>query len=239
MTPRQKNMLEAFQASSEVETTPPSEEEAPAPASAPPASRRAKSGLPDVSPELFAVVLCVLVIGSFFLGRWSVSTTVQAAEDVGTEVVKLVVETPASADMIDPMPAMDDEPAPESESEMPPVVTEMHLGTVDMLEANSVAFGDKENLVTVRVASYDNNESGRRRALQTGLYLSSLGFPAMIPVELGDNIFLCVGAAPSARDDELLRMMRELRQIPGPPPSSGPNAFADAYLSNIDKLIAR
>jgi len=232
-------MLEAFQASSEVEMTPPSEEEAPASASEPPARRRAKSGLPDVSPELFAVVLCVLVIGAFFLGRWSVSTTVRAAEDAGTQLTKLVVETPASADMIDPMPAMDDESTPEMESETPPVATELRLGTVSMLEANSVAFDDKENLVTVRVASYDNNESGFRRAVQTGLYLSSLGFPAMQPVELNDHIFLCVGAAPSARDDELLRMMRELRQIPGPPPASGPNAFADAYLSNIDKLIAR
>ena len=190
-------------------------------------------GLPDVAPELFAGVLCVLVIGAFFLGRWSVSTTVRAAE--GTPVTTEVDET-LSMDVTDRTPTMDgEEPAPWVEPE-PTALTVQLPGTVGMLEANSQAFEDMENRRTVRVESYINNEAGRREALSEGVYLSSLGFPAMLPVVLGDNIYLCVGAAPSVKDEELLRIMRELRQIPGPPPASEHKKYADSYLYNIDDV---
>lgn len=240
MTRRHKNMLEAFSASAE-QMTPQSGEPAAAPSAEPPRRPRAKSALPDVSTELFAGILCVLVIGAFFLGRWSVSTTVRAADETttGTRASEMdVAEIPESVEAMKSTATMGistiaGEPVTWS------IPTELRAGTVAMVEANSVALADKKNLVTVRVDSFDNNESGRREALKSALYLSSLDFPAMSPIELGGDIFLCVGAAPSSKDEELLRMMRELHQLPGPPPSNRFGNYGDAYLDNIDNLLNR
>lgn len=236
-------MLEAFQASSELqEPTPPSGAQASKPEPAPAGQRRAKSGVPDVAPELFAVVLCVLVIGSFFLGRWSVGSTVRAGE----KEVHTVQPTVPPAATAQPVPTVIHTEAPAeatatdtaASSEWAPA-GELKPGTLAMLDANTQAFHDKANKYTVRVDSFDNNEAGQRRALKTALYLSELDFPAMAPILRGDDIFLCVGASPSTQDVDLLRMMRELKEIAGPPPARRSKEFGDAYLDNIDHLISR
>jgi hypothetical protein len=237
-------MLEAFKASSdEIDSS--TEERAPSsPSSAPAPARRSKpsGGLPDVAPELFAVVLGVLVVGSFFLGRWSVSTSVQAA-GVKSTLSSGTSEAPASIDASRGSERSVPE-AREAEVVMdvstPQPAREGRGGApLSTLELNHEAFIDPANTMTIRVIYYTDDKDGQAKAFETATYLGDLGFPAMIPVRKGGHVFVCVGAAPKKDDPELLRIQRELRLVVGPPPSSNSGDFESAYVYNIDKLIQR
>ena len=237
-------MLEAFKASSdEIDSS--TEERAPSsPSSAPAPARRSKpsGGLPDVAPELFAVVLGVLVVGSFFLGRWSVSTSVQAA-GVKSTLSSGTSEAPASIDASRGSERSVPE-AREAEVVMdvstPQPAREGRGGApLSTLELNHEAFIDPANTMTIRVVYYTDDEDGQAKAFETATYLGELGFPAMIPVRKGGHVFVCVGAAPKKDDPELLRIQRELRLVEGPPPSSNSGDFLTAYVYPIDRAIKR
>ena len=206
-------------------------------------------GLPDVAPELFAGVLCVLVIGAFFLGRWSVSTTVQAAEGTTSSTTEVVAPL-SSADAGDQTPTMGDElPSHVTDSgprtsaivdpEPQPGLGGEALGSLSLLEQHTRDFMDTTNTVTLRVVYYNDDAEGRRMALNTTQYLAEWGFPVVTPIEAGGYVFVCVGAASSTSDPELLRIRRELRTLPGPPPNSKDGEFASTFVYNIDDLIQR
>lgn len=233
-------MLEAFQASSSLESTPTSGEESQEPGSAPKAQQGANRVLPDVAPGFFAVVLCVLVISSFFLGRWSVGTTVQAADDEKGE------RTP-SAEVAFAQPTTDmgeattasaatEDIEPLADSALQPIVTPDLLSPI---ERHTQAFMDPANVVTLRVIYYVDDEDGQRRALETALHLEAMGFPAVNPIQKGKYVYVCVGAAPTKNDPDLLRYQRELQLVPGPKPYGKPGDYLSAYTYNIDKLITR
>jgi hypothetical protein len=237
-------MLEAFQASSEepVSSTQEGASSQPYQAPAPAVRSKASSGLPDVAPELFALVLGVLVVGSFFLGRWSVSTSVQASSgEVATQPERMNEEplfVNASGELQKPSEPVS---APRVvEPTKPPLVpSDQAQASRNPLEVNHEAFMDSANTQTIRVIYYSDDDDGRTKAFQTATYLAELGFPAMIPVRKGGHVFVCVGAAPKKDDPELLRIQRELRLVVGPPPSSNPGDFESAYVYNIDRLITR
>jgi len=234
VTPRQKNMLEAFQASSHespTESGGASQETS----SASTVSRRAKPGLPDVAPELFAVIFSVLIIGSFFLGRWSATGTVQAAPE-RTPASEEVVMTPAFMGESDATPALMSEPVME---EVPAAKPVSEPGTMSLMEQHTSDFMNKENAVTLRVIYYGDDEQGQRRAYQTALHLEEMGFPVVNPIVKGDYVYVCVGAAASKNDQELMRYQRELQLVPGPKPYGKPGDYASAFPYNIDKLITR
>ena len=237
-------MLEAFQASSE-EPNSSTQEGTPSQsrqASAPAVRTKASGGLPDVAPELFAVVLGVLVVGSFFLGRWSVSTSVQASSgEVATQPSKMGEEplfVNAGGGFTEPVEPVI-EPRVSEPAKSPSAPTQGAETSRNPLEVNHEAFMDPVNTQTIRVIYYSDDDDGRAKAFQTATYLAELGFPAMIPVRKGGHVFVCVGAAPKKDDPELLRIQRELRLVVGPPPSSNPGDFESAYVYNIDRLITR
>jgi hypothetical protein len=236
-------MLEAFKASSE-EPVSSTQEGAPSqPHSAPAPAKRSKAGggLPDVAPELFAVVLGVLVVGSFFLGRWSVGTSVQASSgvsDLSSETAEEPIFFEAARGAREPE-SRETELRPVEGSKPQPVAKERVDVSKSALEVNHEAFMDPANTMTIRVIYYTDDDDGRAKAFQTATYLGELGFPAMIPVRKGGHVFVCVGAAPKKDNPELLRIQRELRLVVGPPPSSNSGDFESAYVYNIDKLIKR
>jgi hypothetical protein len=236
-------MLEAFKASSEepVSSTEEGAPSQPASASAPAARAKARGGVPDVAPELFALVLGVLVVGSFFLGRWSVNTSVQASSGEST-LTSGAAEEPiffdATAGGREPE-ERESEPQAVEVIKPQPVASERSAVSVSPLEVNHKAFMDPANTMTIRVIYYDDDDDGREKAFQTATYLGELGFPAMIPVRKGGNVFVFVGAAPKKDDPELLRIQRELRLVVGPPPSSNSGDFESAYVYPIDRVIQR
>jgi len=227
-------MLEAFQASSH-ESAPESDGASQETSSASTMSRRAKSGLPDVAPELFAVIFSVLIIGSFFLGRWSASGTVQAAPEKAPSPEELVM-TPASMDEPEEAPAVVSEPVME---EGPAVEAVSETSTMSLMEQHTRDFMNEANAVTLRVIYYGDDEQGQRRAYQTALHLEEMGFPVVTPIVKGDYVYVCVGSAPSKSDPDLMRYQRELQLVPGPKPYGKPGDYASAFPYNIDKLIKR
>jgi len=236
-------MLEAFKASSE-EPVSSTEEGAPSqahPVPAPAVRSKASGGLPDVAPELFAVVLGVLVVGSFFLGRWSANTSVQASNGEST-LSSGSNEEPVFFDATqgyDEPEAREPEPRVVEVSKPQPATSERAAGSKSALEVNHEAFMDPANTMTIRVIYYDDDDDGRAKAFQTATYLGDLGFPAMIPVRKNGHVFVFVGAAPKKDNPELLRIQRELRLVVGPPPSSNSGDFESAYVYPIDRAIQR
>lgn len=236
-------MLEAFKASSE-EPASSTQEGAPSQphsAPAPVARTKAGGGLPDVAPELFAVVLGVLVVGSFFLGRWSVNTSVQASSGESTLSSGATKEPVffSATQSSDELEVKEPELRVVEVLKPKPAASERVEGSKSALELNHEAFMNPANTQTIRVIYYADDEDGRAKAFQTATYLGGLGFPAMIPIRKGDHVFVCVGAAPKKDDPELLRIQRELRLVVGPPPSSNSGDFESAYVYNIDRLIKR
>jgi hypothetical protein len=227
-------MLEAFQASSH-ETPPESDGASQETKSASTVSRRAKSGLPDVAPEVFAVTFSVLIIGAFFLGRWSASGAVQAASETSPAPVE-VTTTPALVHDIEELPALTSDPVEDEASAIEPV---SEPASMSLMEQHTRDFTDKANTVTLRVIYYGDDEQGQRRAYQTALHLEEMGFPVVNPIVKGGYVYVCVGAAPSKNDPDLMRYQRELQLVPGPKPYGKPGDYASAFPYNIDKLITR
>jgi hypothetical protein len=182
-----------------------------------------------------------LVVGSFFLGRWSVNTSVQAA-GVKSALSSGGSEGPAfiEANRGTERSVPEGREAEIVKVSTPQPVRENRGGApLSTLELNHEAFIDPANTMTIRVIYYTDDEDGQAKAFETATYLGELGFPAMIPVRKGGHVFVCVGAAPKKDDPELLRIQRELRLVVGPPPSSNSGDFESAYVYNIDKLIQR
>ena len=228
-------MLEAFQASSN-ESSPESEGPSQETNNAPTMRRKAKGGLPDVAPEVFAVTFSALIIGAFFLGRWSVGGAVQAAPETASGVEAhvsppaLVMSEPEELEPLSSEPERAEAPAPAPVSE--PV-------SMSLMEQHTQVFMDKANMVTLRVIYYGDDEQGQRRAYQTAMHLEEMGFPVVNPIVKGDYVYVCVGAAPSKSDPDLMRYQRELQLVPGPKPYGKPGDYASAFPYNIDKLINR
>ena len=228
-------MLEAFQASAH-ESPPESDGSSKETSSASTMPRRANGGLPDVAPELFAVIFSVLIIGAFFLGRWSADDgTVQAAPEMIAGPVAAVT-TSAPLDEIDELPSLTRDPVTEEAPAVDPV---SEPASMSLMEQHTRDFMKKENAVTLRVIYYGDDEQGQRRAYQTALHLEEMGFPVVTPIVKGDYVYVCVGSAPSKSDPDLMRYQRELQLVPGPKPYGKPGDYASAFPYNIEKLIKR
>jgi hypothetical protein len=99
------------------------------------------------------------------------------------------------------------------------------------------AFMDLGNRFTVRLAQYNNDDGGMRKASETAEFLKKLAIPVVSPIAKGKHIILAAGAKPRASDlDALLKVVKaqhgtggQEKQLP----------FASAYIDNIDALVQR
>ena len=228
MPPRKVNLLEAFKASQQAPEAP----AAPAPRSAPsrPAARRVAPVVVERAPIYVGLSVGALLLlgGAFWLGRITAPNA-----DARSSTGPGAAPERESAGWDAPLESAawnETEPAPAGE---PSVELDPEGRTADDL-----AFYDKTNRFTVRAIYYANTSKGWKRALATYRYLRAQGLPAVAPIDQGENLVLCVGAAP-VREGELTELSRRLQSLPGPPPQSEEAAFAGAFFVNIDDLIER
>lgn len=103
------------------------------------------------------------------------------------------------------------------------------------------AFYDVANKYTVRVAQYNNDDAGLKRARAAVAYLMKEGYPAVQPIRSGDGsdsaLIVCVGAAAKAKDIEVLQ--KDLKQLRGPQAELKKLPFGDAYIVRIDDVLRR
>lgn len=97
-------------------------------------------------------------------------------------------------------------------------------------------FLDPANRFTVRVASFSADEAGRRAAFEHRDYLRGEGAPVIQPIQKGRTLVLCIGHEASMEGaQKLLGFAKALR---GPKGSKKP-PYQDAYIDNIDNVVAR
>lgn len=241
MTPRKRNLLEAFQKSETVPDLPaPAARRAKAapslglePAGGPLAEpgARPRSAAPagaagEGLPRLVPLALAVLLVG-FWLGR--LSSAWWGSPAPRGERADLAFETRVS----------DGAPAASAPAAHAQAASQTQDPTVGGYTADDLAFLDRANKVTLRAIFFDTTPSGQALALESYHHLRRNGLPAVAPFVAGDLTLICIGAAPSVRDPELARLREVLRTLPGPPPRSEPNPYASAFLVNIDDVVLR
>lgn len=220
MTPRPKNMLEAFQASTQVAA----QEPAPEPRLvAPPVKSPGLDDLPpsverrQIEPILAIAAGALLLVLAFFLGRFSVGEPALAGHDPQVETSKDALELQLPVDAPPPVvdaPATNDTPAAPADD---------YRTDVDR------AFLLAANRITVCAQRYGKDEQTRWEA--DYWKLKDLGLPVVQPVSdrNGKWIVLCVGAEPK-KNENIDEVLETLHAMP---------AFASAYVDNIDNVFQR
>lgn len=224
MTPRHKNMLEAFQASTQAAA------QAPAPEPRPVAPRVKSPGLDDlpptierrrIEPILAVVAGALLLVLAFFLGRFSVSEPAFASDN---SLASDKSDLPATSNEL----ALDLRQPVETP---PPVVAAPESTTAgdDFRTDVDRAFLLAANRVTVCAQRYGKDEQARWEADYWAL--KDLGLPVVQPVSdrNGKWIVLCVGAEPK-KNKNIDDVLAGLHAMP---------EFASAYVDNIDNVFKR
>jgi hypothetical protein len=229
MARRQKNLLEAFQASSiegHTPRVPPAEPEPPRPVRRPEpvVPRRSLAG-PGVRRIGFALAVLAGVLLVFWIGRWS-------ADDVQAEAPRAGKAQPARAPERAKPPVTGAAAGSGAGLAAAPAGEPAREATLD-----DRRFRDPANLYTVRVIEYRNDERGRQLAWSCYEYLRREGLPVISPIEQGSAVILYVGASSDV--PELDAIADFVSQMRGPPPQSRPREFEGAYRVNIDDVIQR
>lgn len=250
MPSRKTNMLEAWKASHDAPSQAPqpaAPSAAPRPRPAPRARPPRLAGepgplalaIPERAPIFLALTLAELglLALAFWLGRATASGPGTEAPVAGLAASPDSWSFPeGSASAPETAPASAPQ-AEEPEGAASPAAPALELDA-EGRTADDRAFYDKSNRYTVRAIYYGNTPKGWKRALTAYRYLRGHGFPTVAPIDQGDIIVLCVGAAPE-RSGPLTELQERVRNLPGPPPASERGAFAGAYFVNIDDLVER
>jgi hypothetical protein len=103
---------------------------------------------------------------------------------------------------------------------------------------HDVAFEDRRNTFTVRVATYKNDDNGMTAALAAYRYLDDNGLPVVHPIRSGDEkqLWLCVGY--HADKSGLADLQKYVSRMRGWQSSKKP-PFDGAYVLPIDDVIVR
>jgi len=217
MTPRPKNMLEAFQASTHAAS------QEPAPEPTPVAPRVKSPGLDDLPPSIerrriepFLAIGAgaLLLVLAFFLGRFSVGEPALASDKTDAQPIAGDFELDLKQPVDAPQPIVDD---------VPDTVADDYRTDVDR------AFLLAANRVTVCAKRYGKEEQSRWEA--DYWQLKDLGLPVVQPVSdrNGKWIVLCVGAEPE-KNQNIDSILKTLHAMP---------SFDSAYVDNIDNVFKR
>lgn len=238
MANRGKHLLEAFKTAGPGASPPPSSASAPRSASAPsggglsarPAASSSPYGAPTVislnAPQLrlFGLVVLLLCVVTFLLGRMSVSRGAQAAES-------------GAADKAAPNEAA----AQVAPTAQPPVAAPAPAGGQPVVDSQArepaeQALLDRKNVYTIKLVHYSNTQANQRLAAQTAQYIRAQNLPAVVATD-GAGLFILVGAAP--RQVDLDAYLAQVKRLAGPPPLNRAGEFASAYLEKIDRVFKR
>jgi hypothetical protein len=227
MSPRKRNMLEAFRTAADpgaapaepaASRPPPKPARAQPPPARLPASPIAFPALPRWLPWV-AIVGVAFVIGlTIGLGRrGTASAAAPGADPRETEEAPLSAEPEPSA------------AAPRGESAAAaPARAEPQSADA----SPEAALRDPRNQYCVVVATYGASADGL--AWATYDHLREAGLPVFPPLDVGNQIVVLAGAAPRSED---LAALEE--KVEGLARDGRPRVYADAYRSRIDKLIKR
>ena len=102
---------------------------------------------------------------------------------------------------------------------------------------NDQAFMDLQNRFTVRLAQYNNDPEGMKKATETADFLRKQAIPVVSPIAKGKAIILAAGAKPRASDLGALLKIVQAQHGSGGQQKDLP--FASAYIENIDALVQR
>jgi hypothetical protein len=241
MAHRQKNLLEAFNASAAIEKsesdhTPDSSaaggpfapEAKPATQAAPPAllTDEVKPSLVEtlLHPENRGGLLVLVALGltlAFLAGRASVGRV--EAEESSTPVASREPEKARAT-----LPSPSGSPAAEA-----PAEPELSQEAQTPAER---ALLDPENRYTIKLVEYSNSERDEELAWETFYYLEDQGLPAAV-LGRGQRLFIVLGAA--RQQAELDDLLQQAKTMKGPPPRNKKAEFFDAYVDKIDKFIQR
>lgn len=174
--------------------------------------------LSDPGFRLVVLVAALIGAGAYVAGRFG-SRSAQASESAPA-----VVGDPTAQGVLAAGAAGED-------------AVEKNRAAARMGSPSDAAFMSLENKFTVRLAQYNNDEAGKRKAFETAEFLRKLAIPVASPIEKGKVIILAAGAKPSTAElDGLLKVVRaqhgtggQEKQLP----------FASAYIENIDALVKR
>lgn len=171
--------------------------------------------------QVALVVLVVAVGAAYWLGRQSnvsASGATKTAASGGGALVGVNGNAPAPAS--------------------PAGTAAVNRQTAELKTAEDQALMNRANEYTIRLIQYSNDEAGLKKAnaLYDHLRRKDL-VPVVSPIVQGKIIVLVAGAAPKIKDlDALISYVRGLK---GPNPKDGVLPFQDAFVVNIDDLVAR
>jgi hypothetical protein len=228
MSPRKRDMLEAFRTAADpgaapaepaASQPPPKPARPQAPPARLPASPIAFPTLPRWLPWV-ALVGVAFVIGlTIGLGRRGTASAAAPGDD------QLQAQEPPASAEPEPSSAAPDAGDPGSAS---PVRGPSQTGEA----ASEAALYDPRNQYCVVVASYGASADGL--AWATYDHLREARLPVFAPLDVGNQIVVLAGAAPRSED---LAALEET--IQGLSRDGRPRAYADAYRRRIDAFIRR
>lgn len=254
MANRGKHLLEAFKTAGPGASPPPSSASAPRSASAPgggglsarPAASSSPYGAPTVislnAPQLrlFGLVVLLLCVVTFLLGRLSVSRDAQAAESGASEKAAQneAAARKEAAAQVAPNVSTPSQAAPTAQ---PAVAAPAPAGGQPVVDSQArepaeQALLDRKNVYTIKLVHYSNTQANQRLAAQTAQYIRAQNLPAVVATD-GAGLFILVGAAP--RQVDLDAYLAQVKRLPGPPPLNRAGEFASAYLEKIDRVFKR
>ncbi len=227
MSPRKRNMLEAFRTAADPgaprKDLPASRPapKSPPPPKAPPPPRRARSlpALPSWLPWVALIGIAFVVGITIGLGRRGVQASAEPREESS--------RAPAPGG------------APAGPKESPRRTPERELPAQTLAPpyprspgGTESALYDARNQYSVVVATYAS--TAETLAWATYDHLREEGLPVFTPLEVGSKIVVLAGAAP--RSDDLAKLEQTLQGLSR---DGRPHAYGDAYRSRIDSLIQR
>jgi len=103
---------------------------------------------------------------------------------------------------------------------------------------HDAALYDAKNRYTVRLIQYPNDAKGVALATEAYRWLQKFGYPAGSPILLGSGKGIVLVASAKPTREELVPLRDNLRRLRYPE-SSKTMPFSDAYIDEIDDVLAR
>lgn len=196
-----------------------------------PTARRAKLGPQSLQPlAVLAGGALLVLVGVFFLGRWSVGafSSVQA----GGDAERPSLESALGAN--EASPSAEEERAGTAPNAAGSANAAL-LERPQTLSAADAALLDPANRYTITAISYDANERNLALAKSVAAHFAKRSLPVCTPYQRDKKLFVVVGAAPNTTQLEDLK--RAVNNMDSPDGQKG--EFASAYITPIDTIVQR
>lgn len=184
-----------------------------------------RSNAPKFASPIALIVAAqvVLLVGAFFIGRWSKS--------FGDGV-----EAKGPGERASLESALGDTPTNAAQPNLAPNNDAAGLlSRPQNMTAADAALLDPRNRYTVKAIQYDANERSLALAKEVCAHFARRSLPVCTPYQRGGSLVILVGAAANTADLEELQ--RAVKSIDSPNGAKG--EFGSAYIAPIDSVVQR